>query len=79
MGTRARQERALRLLEEAAKQLVRAAAELQARGVDTASLSRPVVMVGDAIKELAESLAASESETASTRSAPRPADGQLAS
>lgn len=63
MGTRDRQERALRLLEEAARQIVRAAAELQAKGVDTAPFSRPVIMMGDAMRELAESLAASEPAT----------------
>lgn len=55
MATPDANERVLRLLEEAAKQIVRAAAEIQAKGIDTAQLSRPVLMIGDVIKELARS------------------------
>jgi hypothetical protein len=68
-------EKVLRLLEEAAKQIVRAAAELQAKGIDTAPLSRPVLMLGDAIKELAQSSSSSSSSSLSSEAV---VDEQLA-
>lgn len=49
-----RHRNALRLLEEATRQLVLAAAQMHSKGVDTAPLSWPTIKLGEAIKLLGD-------------------------
>ena len=50
----ARQEKAVRLLAEATKDLLRFAAEMRERGIDTSPLSRPIELLAETIRDLSE-------------------------